>query len=58
MKAIAVGETCVHTVDQEISVVALAAILTWAKDRGFQAICDEYYESGYGTPPVSTERDL
>lgn len=38
-----VGETCVTTIRREISVVALAAILTWAKDYGFERILDEYW---------------
>lgn len=41
--ALDVGETCVQTVRQEVSVVDLAVILTWAKDYGFQKILDEYY---------------
>lgn len=38
-----VGETCVRTVKMEISVVALAAILTWAKNHGLEKILDEYW---------------
>lgn len=38
-----VGETCCRTVKMEISVVALAAILTWAKDYGFEKILNEYW---------------
>ena len=53
-----VGETCVHTVDQKISVAALAAILTWARVRGFQEICDEYFAGGGGSPKVNVEHDL
>lgn len=46
-----VGETCVRMVQAEISVVALAAILTWAKDYGFEKILNEYWpdrEPGWG----------
>lgn len=44
-----VGNHCVITVDQEISVVALAQVLTSAKDRGFAAIMKEAVpEWGYG----------
>lgn len=42
MCRIAVGETCVTTINMDMSVSALAAILTWANDRGFQKILDEY----------------
>ena len=47
-----VGETCVCTVDQEIGVAALAQILTWAKDYGFQKILDEYQANGGGSPSL------
>ena len=43
-----VGNHCVITVDQEISVVALAQVLTFAKDRGFKEILTEAFpEWGY-----------
>lgn len=60
MVRLKVGETCVYTVDQEISVVALAAILTWCKDRGFQKIVDEYYAQNGGpvADGVHVERDI
>lgn len=48
MAYLEVGETCVRTVAQPISVVALAMILTWAKDYGFQKIVDNYCQNeGY-----------
>jgi hypothetical protein len=53
-----VGETCIRTIDQQISVVALAAILTAAKDRGFQTVVDEYIGYSGGTPVMSVEHDL
>lgn len=53
-----VGETCVVTVQQDISVAALAAILTFASDRGFQKIVDEYLSGGGGSPAISVEHDL
>lgn len=44
-----VGETCVRTVQAEISVVALAAILTWAEEYGFEKILEEYgYDKSRG----------
>lgn len=46
MAEIEVGETCVVTVNQKISVSALAAILTSAKDKGFQSILDDYSNRG------------
>jgi hypothetical protein len=52
-----VGETCVHTVDQNISVSALAAILTWAKDEGFQKIVDSYLSRGGGSPAILVTED-
>lgn len=42
MCQLTVGETCVQTIDMPISVSALSAILTWAKDQGFQRILDHY----------------
>lgn len=47
-----VGNHCVVTIDQEIGVVALAQILTAAKDHGFRAIIEKAIpEWGYeGTP--------
>ena len=55
-----IGETCVRTVDCDISVCALAIILTVAKDRGFQSIVDEYLAStgGRGSPEVRVDRDI
>ena len=38
---LSVGETCVTTVKQEISVVALAGILTRARDIGFRKMLQE-----------------
>lgn len=58
MVRLEVGETCVRTINQDISVAALAVILTVAKDIGFQKIVDEYCRSGNGTPIVSVEHDL
>lgn len=52
-----VGETCVVAVDQEISVAALAAVLTWARDRGFQATLDEYAAHGGGSPYLRVDVD-
>lgn len=57
MVRLEVGETCVVTVDQEISVAALAAILTHARDRGFQAVLDEYCGRGGGTPALRVDED-
>jgi hypothetical protein len=53
-----VGETCVVTVDQEISVAALAAVLTSAKDNDFQNVVDEYLSRGGGSPEIRVEHDL
>lgn len=51
-----VGNHCVQTVDQEISVVALAQVLTWAKDRGFRNIMkDAIPEWGYDEVPEWAE---
>ena len=58
MVHIEVGETCVRTIDQEISVAALAAILTWASDQGFQSILDQYWRQPSGTPAIHLDRDL
>lgn len=54
-----VGETCVHTVNQEISVVALAAILTAARNEGFQEVVNRYLGSpgGTGCPAIRVESD-
>lgn len=46
MVRLEVGETCVVTIDQEISVCALAAVLTWAKDLGFEEVLREYERGG------------
>lgn len=40
-----VGETCVMAVDQEISVVGLAAVLAWAKREGFEKIAQEWWRA-------------
>lgn len=53
-----VGETCVVTVDREISVVGLAAILTYAKEVGFQKMVDDYLAIGGGSPIISVDHDL
>ena len=37
-----IGDTCLFTIDQDISVAALAAILTWTKDQGFEAILKKH----------------
>lgn len=58
MVRLEVGETCVITVNQEISVAGLAAVLTYCKDRGFQQIIDEYLARGGGQPAISVEHDL
>jgi hypothetical protein len=52
-----VGETCIRTISQEISVCALAVILTAAHDEGFQNILDRYFASaeGRGSPIVMLE---
>lgn len=43
-----VGNHCVITIDQEIGIVALAQILTFAKDKGFDGILKaEFYKWGY-----------
>ena len=55
---LAVGETCVSTVDQKISVAALAAVLTWCRDEGFQKIVDQYVGRGGGVPEISVDHDL
>jgi len=46
MVRLEVGETCVVTIDREISVCALAAILTWCKDYGFEEILRDYERDG------------
>ena len=51
-----VGETCVMAVDQEISVVGLAAILAWANKEGFEKIAQEYWR-GAGPSIWSTTMD-
>lgn len=42
-----VGQCCVVTIDEEVSVMTLASILTIAKDKGFEAVLREagYQES-------------
>lgn len=57
MVQLEVGETCVVTVDQRISVAALAAILTQAKDDGFQNVVDRYLQRGGGQPVISVSAD-
>lgn len=52
-----VGETCIHTVDMDISVAALAIVLTVAKDTGFQKIVDEYCRLPQGVPEIRVEHD-
>ncbi len=53
-----VGETCVVTVDREISVAGLAAVLTYAKEIGFQKMVDDYCAIGGGIPVISVDHDL
>lgn len=55
-----VGETCVITVNQFISVRALAVILTRAKDVGFEKLIDEYCLSpgGGGVANVPIDQDM
>jgi len=57
MVHLSVGESCVTTIDQEISVAALAAVLTQCHDEGFQAVVDRYLERGGGSPIISVESD-
>lgn len=59
MARLEVGETCVVTVQQEISIAALAIVLTAAKDRGFQKVVDEYLATpaGSGCPAIRVEAD-
>lgn len=53
-----VGETCIHTIDQDISVCALAAILTWCKDQGFQNILEKYFGyDEYGVDKFTLDED-
>ncbi|MFT4056884.1 MAG: hypothetical protein QM681_20430 [Novosphingobium sp.] len=50
-----VGNHCVITIDQEIGVVALAQILTSAKDQGFEAILKAGFgQWGYGDQSLPT----
>lgn len=60
MVRLEVGETCIVTVQQDISVAGLAAILTRCKDVGFQKIVDEYLATpnAGGCPRISVEHDL
>lgn len=58
MLHLCVGETCVITVNQAVSVAGLAAILTYAKDRGFQKVVDEYLETAGGSPVISVDYDM
>lgn len=44
-----VGETCIVTVDQSISVAAFACILTQCKSVGFQKMLDDYLRTPNGT---------
>lgn len=45
MVRLEVGETCIKTVDMEISVTGLACILTRCKDIGFQKMLNDYFDS-------------
>lgn len=48
-----VGNHCVITIDQEIGVVALAQILTSAKDQGFEKLLKlGFGEWGYSDTPL------
>lgn len=60
MMHLEVGETCVRTIDQDISVAGLAMILTAAKDHGLQATVDDYLgtSGAMGSPVVSIDHDL
>lgn len=58
MVLLEVGESCVNTVCQEISVAALAAILTAAKDKGFQQVVDDYLALGGGQPVIHVHKDV
>ena len=60
MVRLEVGETCIVTVQQDISVVGLAAILTRCKDIGFQKVVDEYLgtTAAGGCPKISVDHDL
>lgn len=49
-----VGNHCVITIDQEISVVALAQILTGAKDIGFAKMMKEGFSGWDYHDPVPT----
>ena len=58
MVRLEVGESCVVTVQESISVAALAIILTAAKDRGLQKVVDDYLAIGGGSPVVKIDRDV
>lgn len=60
MVRLEVGETCIVTVQQNVSVVGLAAVLTYCKDQGFQQLIDAYMKTPHagGCPPISIEHDL
>lgn len=60
MVKLTVGETCIYTVQQEVSVAGLAAVLTYAKDQGFQKLIDAYMQTpgAGGSPRISIEHDL
>ena len=60
MVRLSVGETCIRTVRQEVSVAGLAAVLTYAKDQGFQNMIDAYFQTpgAAGSPVISIDHDL
>lgn len=60
MVRLTVGETCVYTVKQEVSVAGLAVVLTYAKDQGFQKMIDAYMQTpgALGSPEISIDHDL
>ena len=53
-----VGESCVVTVKQKMSVRALAAILTHAHDIGFEKFIEDYLRKGGGQAAIPIDRDL
>lgn len=54
-----VGESCVVTWnDQPLTVRALAAILTHAKDLGLEKFINEYQRGAGGVAPIPIEKDV
>lgn len=44
-----VGETCIRTIDQQISVTGLACILSRAKELGLEAMLNDYLRCARGS---------